>query len=76
MCVCREKIAVPADKPFITISGTKASSTIITWSDGGEIFESATFTVLADDFVGRFLTIEVFTCIIFQCWYYDAHFLN
>ncbi|KAH9656713.1 putative pectinesterase 11 [Citrus sinensis] len=53
-----EKIAVPADKPFITISGTKASSTIITWSDGGEIFESATFTVLADDFVGRFLTIE------------------
>ncbi|KDO43670.1 hypothetical protein CISIN_1g039481mg, partial [Citrus sinensis] len=54
----REKIAVPADKPFITISGTKASSTIITWSDGGEIFESATFTVLADDFVGRFLTIE------------------
>ena len=57
---CREKIVVPADKPFITISGTKASNTIITWSDGGEIFQSATFTVLASDFVGRFLTIEVF----------------
>ncbi|KAL9414885.1 hypothetical protein AB3S75_043197 [Citrus x aurantiifolia] len=54
----REKIFVPADKPFITISGTKASNTIITWSDGGEIFQSATFTVLASDFVGRFLTIE------------------
>ncbi|KAJ0010226.1 hypothetical protein Pint_34689 [Pistacia integerrima] len=54
----REKIVVPADKPFITISGTAPSTTIITWGDGGDIFESPTFTVLASDFVARYLTIE------------------
>ncbi|XP_022727201.1 putative pectinesterase 11 isoform X2 [Durio zibethinus] len=54
----REKIVVPGDKPFITLSGTQASDTIITWSDSGEIFDSATLTVLASDFVGRNLTIQ------------------
>ncbi|KAF9609603.1 hypothetical protein IFM89_017698 [Coptis chinensis] len=56
--VYREKIVVPADKPFITISGSKPGTTIITWSDGGEIYESPTFSVLADDFVGRLLTVR------------------
>ncbi|XP_002280496.4 putative pectinesterase 11 [Vitis vinifera] len=54
----REKIVVPADKPFITLSGTQASTTIITWGDGGEIFESPTLSILASDFVGRYLTIQ------------------
>ncbi|KAG4160143.1 hypothetical protein ERO13_D02G216200v2 [Gossypium hirsutum] len=54
----REKIVVPADKPFITLSGTKPFDTIITWSEGGEIFRSATLTVLASNFVGRYLTIQ------------------
>ncbi|XVF67736.1 hypothetical protein PTKIN_Ptkin10aG0145900 [Pterospermum kingtungense] len=57
----REKIVVPADKPFITLSSSgtdQASNTILTWSDTGEIFDSATLTVLASDFVGRFLTIQ------------------
>ena len=58
-CFYREKIVVPADKPFITLSGTKATTTIITWNDTGEIFDSPTFSVLATDFVGRFLTIQV-----------------
>lgn len=61
VCSCREKIVVPVDKPFITLSGTQASKTIITWSDGGDIFESPTLTVLASDFVARLLTIEVFS---------------
>ncbi|KAG4200149.1 hypothetical protein ERO13_A05G192900v2 [Gossypium hirsutum] len=56
--IYQEKIVVPADKPFITISGLKANGTIITWNDGGEIFESPTFTVLASDFVARYLTIQ------------------
>ncbi|XP_034676849.1 putative pectinesterase 11 [Vitis riparia] len=56
--IYREKIVVPADKPFITLSGTKATTTIITWNDTGEIFDSPTFSVLATDFVGRFLTIQ------------------
>ncbi|MBA0745772.1 hypothetical protein Gogos_008334 [Gossypium gossypioides] len=56
--IYQEKIVVPADKPFITISGLKANGTIITWNDGGDIFESPTFTVLASDFVARYLTIQ------------------
>jgi pectinesterase len=51
---------VPADKPFITLSGTKTSNTIITWGDTGEIIDSATLSVFASDFVGRFLTVQVY----------------
>ncbi|MFQ6665642.1 hypothetical protein Gotur_032311 [Gossypium turneri] len=56
--IYNEKIVVPADKPFITLSGSKPNGTIITGSDSGNIFESATFTMLASDFVGRYLTIQ------------------
>ncbi|XP_022769001.1 putative pectinesterase 11 [Durio zibethinus] len=56
--IYKEKIVVPADKPFITVSGSQANSSIITWNDSGDIFESPTFTVLASDFVGRYLTIQ------------------
>ena len=56
----REKIVVPADKPFITLSGTEASKTIIAWNDTGEIYDSPTMAVLASDFVGRYLTIQVY----------------
>lgn len=61
--IYKEKVFVPADKPFITLSGTKASETVITWSESGDIFESPTMTVLASDFVGRYLTIQVRTYI-------------
>ncbi|KAG6653294.1 hypothetical protein I3843_05G058500 [Carya illinoinensis] len=54
----REKIVVPADKPFITLSGTMASNTIITWGDTGKIHDSATLSILASDFVGRYLVIQ------------------
>lgn len=50
---------VPADKPYITVSGMKATTTIITWEESGGIFDSPTFSVLASDFVGRYLTIQV-----------------
>ncbi|XVF47141.1 hypothetical protein PTKIN_Ptkin03bG0085500 [Pterospermum kingtungense] len=56
--VYKEKIVVPADKPFITISGSKANGTVITWNDSGNIFDSPTFSVLASDFVARYLTIQ------------------
>ena len=56
----REKLQVPADKPFITLSGTLASNnTIITWGDTGEIIQSATLSVFASDFVARYLTVQV-----------------
>ncbi|KAM3743161.1 hypothetical protein ACB098_07G123500 [Castanea mollissima] len=54
----REKLQVPVDKPFITLSGTLASNTIITWGDTGEINQSATLSVFASDFVARYLTIQ------------------
>ncbi|KAL8143669.1 hypothetical protein V2J09_016701 [Rumex salicifolius] len=55
----REKIVVPANKPYITISGSKtADNTIIIWNQTGEIFESPAVSVLASDFVGRYLTIQ------------------
>ncbi|XP_074278848.1 putative pectinesterase 11 [Silene latifolia] len=56
--VYREKIVVPADKPYITLSGTQATDTIITWNDGESIYESPTVSILASDFVGRYLTFE------------------
>ncbi|KAF8022812.1 hypothetical protein BT93_F0354 [Corymbia citriodora subsp. variegata] len=54
----REKIMVPADKPFVTLSGRSASTTIITGSNSGDIFGSPTVSVLASNFVGRYLTIQ------------------
>uniref|UniRef100_M0ZWA4 pectinesterase n=1 Tax=Solanum tuberosum TaxID=4113 RepID=M0ZWA4_SOLTU len=58
--VYTEKVVVPSDKPFITISGRKTTvkNTIITGSDYGDIFKSPTFTVFASDFVARYLTIQ------------------
>ncbi|CAH8360660.1 unnamed protein product [Eruca vesicaria subsp. sativa] len=56
--VYREKVIIPADKPYITLSGTKASNTVLTCSDGEDILESPTLTVFASDFVCRFLTIQ------------------
>nr|XP_043616019.1 putative pectinesterase 11 [Erigeron canadensis] len=53
------KIVTPAEKPFITLSGTEGSNTTITWNDSGEIFESPTLSVMASDFVARYLTIQV-----------------
>ncbi|MBA0757734.1 hypothetical protein Gotri_020802 [Gossypium trilobum] len=56
--IYEEKIIVPANKPFITISGSNPNATVITWNDGGNIFESPTFSVLASDFVAQYLTIQ------------------
>ncbi|GAB4837896.1 Putative pectinesterase 11 [Ancistrocladus abbreviatus] len=54
----KEKITVPVDKPYITLSGTQAYNTRIAWDDFGGIFDSPTLSVFASDFVGRYLTIE------------------
>ncbi|KAK9743425.1 hypothetical protein RND81_03G238200 [Saponaria officinalis] len=53
-----EKIVVPSNKPFIILSGRIAEKTIITRADYGDIWTSPTFTVLAPDFIGRYLTIQ------------------
>ncbi|KGN62612.1 putative pectinesterase 11 [Cucumis sativus] len=56
--IYREKVVVPANKPFITISGRRAVDTIISWNDSKNTYNSATLAVLASDFVGRYLTIQ------------------
>ncbi|KAH7651101.1 Pectinesterase protein, partial [Dioscorea alata] len=56
--IYRERVVVPEDKPWITLSGTNATSTIITWSGAWDTLESTTVSILASDFVGRYLTIQ------------------
>lgn len=58
--VYREKVIVPSDKPSIILSGIKAEKTVISWNDHGNIFSSPTMSVLASDFICRYLTIQVF----------------
>ncbi|XP_074265092.1 putative pectinesterase 11 [Silene latifolia] len=58
--IYEEKVLVPLDKPFIILSGRIAGTTIISWADSGDIWDSPTLTVLASDFVGRYLTIQGF----------------
>ncbi|KAH9316415.1 hypothetical protein KI387_025042, partial [Taxus chinensis] len=60
--IYRERVTIPAEKPYIILSGHTANNTVITWNDnagatGGTYF-CATMTVLASDFVARFITIE------------------
>ena len=53
----REKVIVPAEKPFITLVGSDANNTIITWNDSAKSTAgtdfTATVTVLAADFIAR-----------------------
>ncbi|CAB4296303.1 unnamed protein product [Prunus armeniaca] len=56
--IYREKVYVPADKPFITMTGTNAEQTIVTWNQAGWINQTAVFAVWASDFTGRQLTIQ------------------
>lgn len=58
----REKVTIPAQKPFITLIGSGAKNTIITWNDSagstGGTYQSATVNVLASDFTARQITIQ------------------
>ncbi|WOL14486.1 hypothetical protein Cni_G23266 [Canna indica] len=56
--IYKEKVIVPADKPFITLSGSNAVSTVITWGEEWNSVDSPTVSILASDFVGRYLTIQ------------------
>ncbi|CAO1948241.1 unnamed protein product [Urochloa humidicola] len=54
--VYREKVVV--DKPCITLVGTSATSTIITWNESWVAAESPTVSVLASDFIAKRLTFQ------------------
>lgn len=60
--IYKEKVTIPAEKPFIILSGTTANNTVITWNDNakstGGTYYSATVSVFASDFMARYITIQ------------------
>uniref|UniRef100_A0A0D9V3A9 Pectinesterase n=1 Tax=Leersia perrieri TaxID=77586 RepID=A0A0D9V3A9_9ORYZ len=54
--VYREKVVV--DKPNVTLTGTSASSTVITWNESWVSDQSPTVSLLASDFVAKRLTFQ------------------
>ncbi|XP_048567984.1 putative pectinesterase 11 [Triticum urartu] len=57
--VYKEKIVVPVDKPNITLFGTSANTTVITWNEPWLSTDtSPTVTVRASDFVASRLTFR------------------
>lgn len=57
--VCREKVAIPGDKPFIFLQGESKDTTSIEWGESGSSTQSATFTLNADNFVAADLSFKV-----------------
>eukprot|EP00253_Pinus_taeda_P008730 PITA_08730 len=60
--IYKEKVTIPAEKPFITLSGSDAQKTVIIWNDcaksSGGTYYSATLSVYASDFTARNITIQ------------------
>jgi pectin methylesterase-like acyl-CoA thioesterase len=56
-------VTISEDKPFITLRGSGAKSTVITWNASGKssggTYYSGTVSVLASDFIAKDITIEV-----------------
>jgi len=50
---------VVVDKPGVTLVGTSASSTVITWNESWVAADSPTVSVLAPDFIAKRLTFQV-----------------
>ncbi|KAK4779136.1 hypothetical protein SAY86_006664 [Trapa natans] len=49
--VYKEKISVGVDKPYIYLQGVSWDTTEIQWGDHGTVKDTATFTVMADNFM-------------------------
>ncbi|CAI9117764.1 OLC1v1019246C1 [Oldenlandia corymbosa var. corymbosa] len=54
--IYREKIVIPADKPYIYIQGEGKWKTRVIWGDYGSIMNTATLTSLADNTVIKSMT--------------------
>ncbi len=60
--VCREKVTVPSNKPYIIFQGAGMSSTIISYSETASSVgtaDSATVTIWATNFVAKGMGFEV-----------------
>ena len=65
--MCRDKVNIPVDKPYILLEGNGAKATIIRWNDHSETHESATFTSLVDNFVAKDINFEankLWSCLV------------
>jgi pectinesterase len=70
----REKVHVPARKPFITIRGSGSDSTVVTWnaraSDRGQsggilgTYDSASVAIDSDYFVAKAITFQVLSFLL------------
>ncbi|KAF8675930.1 hypothetical protein HU200_047429 [Digitaria exilis] len=63
--VYRQKVVV--DKPGITLVGTSASSTVITWNESWATAESPTVSVLASDFITKRITVAGDRAAFYGC---------
>jgi len=57
--LCREKIEIPHDKPYIILKGAGKRRTIVEWDDRGPISQSATFSSMADNVVVKSISFKV-----------------
>lgn len=61
-------MTIPAEKPFIILSGSGANNSFITWNDNaksnGGTYYCATVSVFASDFTARYITIQVFRYLV------------
>ena len=65
--MCKEKVNIPVDKPYIFLEVNGAKATIIRGNDHRETHESTTFTSLADNFVAKdisFVVKKLRSCLV------------
>jgi hypothetical protein len=57
--LCREKVKIPYNKPYIILRGEGKRRTKIVWDDHFSTAQSPTFVSLADNIVVRSITFVV-----------------
>lgn len=55
----REEVVIPRDKPYIILEGDPHGLTTIEYGDAGNVVESPTFKLQADNFMARYITFKV-----------------
>jgi pectinesterase len=60
--VCREKVIIPASKPYLTLQGEGRNRTVISWHDSAAsvgTLMSASVIVESDHFIARDISFRV-----------------
>ena len=57
--MCREKVKIPKEKPYIILRGKSRDTTVIEYGDYGNSMESSTFKLFAENFMARGITFTV-----------------